>query len=187
MFYFLSSRLFYFLSSRLFVGGEKVNSHDNQTSTISVRICPDITILKSLKALVFVVLSFCLLFFLSFCFYVVAAKRILQVVATLLWEVRGKDAKEVRSKIREEVGATSCTLPCYVFSTWVGRSTSPRRANIFSTNSSIDPVNANACLPHQVRRWHPDKFTQKLGSRIVPDQKEKVTIVPGNLNNLKAP
>ena len=35
---------------------------------------------------------------------------------------------------------------------------------------------SNKCLSCQVRRWHPDKFTQKLGSRIVPDQKEKVTI-----------
>ena len=53
---------------------------------------------------------------------VLMEKLFCQVVATLLWEVRGKDAKEVRSKIREEVGHKIIHL------------------NIFNTN--FDSINA---------------------------------------------
>ena len=33
----------------------------------------------------------------------VKVKHFEKIVATLLWEVRGRDAKEIRSRIREEV------------------------------------------------------------------------------------
>ena len=33
-----------------------------------------------------------------------------------------------------------------------------------------------------MRRWHPDKFLQKLGERIVEEEKEEVNVDDGKFN-----
>ena len=30
------------------------------------------------------------------------------------------------------------------------------------------------CIREEIRRWHPDKFLQKVGARVAPDQQQGV-------------